>query len=161
MNRLEIERILRERGISFEIVEHEAVHTIEAMEALGLQERGTVAKNLFLRDEKGRRHILVVLPGEKRAELRKIEALLGCGKLSFASPERLMRYLGVEPGAVTPLGALCDEVRGGEVVFDRALLGDGLIGVHPLTNTATVFLPCGQLIKLIEEHGNRVTYLEL
>ena len=46
-------------GIKYEVVEHEPVHTMEDMDRLGLPEKGTLCKNLFLRDSKGKRHFLV------------------------------------------------------------------------------------------------------
>ena len=80
---------LEELGVSYEVTEHPAVFTIGEMDALGLTAKGEVCKNLFLRDAKGRRHFLVVVPGEARADLRALAAQLESSKLSFASAERL------------------------------------------------------------------------
>ena len=44
---------LNKMGIKYEVVEHEPVHTMEDMDRLGLPEKGTLCKNLFLRDSKG------------------------------------------------------------------------------------------------------------
>ena len=85
---------LEELGVSYEVTEHPAVFTIGEMDALGLTAKGEVCKNLFLRDAKGRRHFLVVVPGEARADLRALAAQLESSKLSFASAERLEKYLG-------------------------------------------------------------------
>lgn len=76
---------LEELGVSYEVTEHPAVFTIGEMDALGLTAKGEVCKNLFLRDAKGRRHFLVVVPGEARADLRALAAQLESSKLSFAS----------------------------------------------------------------------------
>ena len=99
---------LEELGVSYEVTEHPAVFTIGEMDALGLTAKGEVCKNLFLRDAKGRRHFLVVVPGEARADLRALAAQLESSKLSFASAERLEKYLGLKQGEVTPLGVLND-----------------------------------------------------
>lgn len=64
--------------------------------------KGSVCKNLFLRDAKGRQHFLVVLPGDRQADLGALAAALGSSKLSFASEERLMKHLGLTKGSVTP-----------------------------------------------------------
>ena len=45
--------------IKYETVEHEPVYTMEDMDRLGLTKKGTLCKNLFLRDSKGKRHFLV------------------------------------------------------------------------------------------------------
>ena len=71
---------LRELGLSFEVDEHEPVFTIEEMEALGLNEKGMVVKNLFLRDQKGKKHFLVLLPSDRHADLKSIGEQLGAGK---------------------------------------------------------------------------------
>ena len=112
---------LEELGVSYEVTEHPAVFTIGEMDALGLTAKGEVCKNLFLRDAKGRRHFLVVVPGEARADLRALAAQLESSKLSFASAERLEKYLGLKQGEVTPLGVLNDADAAVEVVFDRGL----------------------------------------
>ena len=127
-------------GVAYELTEHPAVFTIDEMEQLGLTGGGTVCKNLFLRDAKGRRHFLVVIPGDCRADLKSIETQLGSTRLSFASAERLQRYLGLIGGEVTPLGIINDPDAAVEVVFDRSLEGNPRVGVHPNDNTATVWL---------------------
>ena len=99
---------LEELGIPCEVTEHPAVFTIDEMDSLGITAKGEVCKNLFLRDAKGKRHFLVVVPGETRADLRALAEQLESSKLSFASAERLEKYLGLRQGEVTPLGVLND-----------------------------------------------------
>lgn len=149
----EIRAFLEERGISFQWVEHEAVYTIDEMEALGLEDMEDIAKNLFLRDQKGKRHFLIVIKGYKQANLKELGERLGIGRLSFASEERLEKYLKLKKGSVTPLGILNDEERAVEVFFDEDFLGK-TIGVHPNENTASVYLSTEDLLEIIREHGN-------
>ena len=84
---------LEELNISYKEVKHPPVYTIEDMDKLGkeLFENAKICKNLFLRDQKGRRHFLIVLPEEKRVELSKISEKINSTKLSFASSERLKK----------------------------------------------------------------------
>lgn len=152
---------LKEKGIPFERTEHPAVYTIEEMEAEALHYPADVCKNLFLRDAKGKRHFLVVMEKNKRADLDRLHTLLGTSKLSFASEDRLMRYLGLTKGAVTPLGILNDHDHAVEVVLDRDLEKHPRLGVHPCVNTATVWLAFSDLRRLIEENGNRICLLDL
>ena len=154
-------KILRDKGIPFEVTEHPAVYTIEEMEAGGLPHSWDICKNLFLRDAKGKRHFLVSLEKDKRADLGRLAELLGCGKLSFASEERLGRLLGLRRGAVTPLGVLNDEDCAVELVFDRDLASHPRLGVHPCDNTATVWLAPADLERLAAEKGNPVCWLDL
>ena len=152
----EIYHILEEKGITFEKLEHQAVYTMEDMDNAGITARGTVCKNLFLRDAKGKNHFLVTVPEEKRVDLKILAERIGSTKLSFASADRLAKYLGVEQGCVSPFGVLNDESGSVTVVFDQDLLFKGAVGVHPNDNTATVWLDFESLRRVIEEHGNKI-----
>lgn len=148
-------------SIPYEITEHAAVYTIDDMDALGITSQGEVCKNLFLRDAKGKRHFLVTLPGQKRADLATIQQQLGCTKLSFASADRLKRFLGLEQGEVTPLGIINDADNAVELVFAKELVGNGRIGVHPNENTATLWMTFDDLLRAVEHHGNTVRMIEI
>ena len=148
-------------GVAYELTEHPAVFTSEEMERLGLTNVGMVCKNLFLRDAKGRRHFLVVIPGNCRADIKSIEAQLGSARLSFASAERLKKHLGLTAGEVTPLGVVNDADAAVEVVFDRSLEGNPRVGVHPNDNTATVWLAFDDLLRVVRGNGNTVHFITL
>ena len=152
----EVKSFLEEKNIPFEWVEHKAVYTIEEMEELGLESMDEIAKNLFLRDQKGKRHFLVVIRADKQANLKELGEKLGVGKLSFASEERLEKYMGLKKGAVSPLGVLNDENCAVEVFFDEDFTKMPRIGVHPNENTASVYLSPEDLLRVIREHGNRL-----
>ena len=152
---------LNELNIKYEVMDHPAVYTIEEMDDLGITAKGDVCKNLFLRDEKGKRHFLVVLEKDKKADLKDIQKQLDSSKLSFASAERLDKYLKLEKGEVTPLGVINDVNASVEVVFDKDLIEKNRLGVHPNTNTATVWIGFEDLKKLVEENGNEIKYLDI
>ena len=118
LGKQEIKAFLDGKKIAYEWAEHEAVYTIEDMVKLGLEDMQDVAKNLVLRDAKGKRHFLVVVREDKKVDLKRLGELIGCSRLSFASEERLEKYLGLKKGSVTPLGVLNDEDRAVEVFFD-------------------------------------------
>lgn len=149
----EIKIFLEEKKIPFTWVEHKAVYTIDEMEELGLESMDEIAKNLFLRDQKGKRHFLVVVKGEKQVNLKELGEKIGT-RLSFASEERLEKYMGLKKGSVTPLGVLNDENRAVEVFFDEDFCKLEKIGVHPNENTASVYLSPDDLLHMIREHGN-------
>ena len=66
---------------------------------------------------------------------------LGAGRLSFASPERLQKHLGLLPGAVSLLGLVNDPSGAVEFVIDRSLWDADAVQAHPLVNTATMVIP--------------------
>lgn len=152
---------LEELSIPYKLTEHEAVFTIGQMEGLHLGEYGHVAKNLFLRDAKGKRHFLITLCGDKQADLKTLGAKLGGVRLSFASEERLERLLKLKKGAVTPLGSINDEANAVEIILDMDLEKKERIGVHPNENTATVWLSYPELCRYIESCGSSFTRLEI
>lgn len=155
---MELDRL----GVVYQAVEHPAVFTIDEMDALEeLEHKEDIVKNLFLRDAKGRRHFLVVMDKNKKADMKLIREQLGTSTLSFASEERLMEHLGLTKGAVTPLGTLNDKNCSVEVVMDRSLSEKNRIGVHPNDNTATVFLSFQDLYRVIEKHGNPIRLIDL
>lgn len=157
----EVLKFLKDKGITFRVAEHPAAFTVKDVELLPLAEQGKMVKNLFLRDAKGHRHFLVVVPDHKPIDLKALKDKIGSTRLSFGSPERLDRFLGVSRGSVSPFGILNDETATVEVFLDKSLQGRPDVGVHPNDNTATVFLACDDLEAILREHGNTVTYLDV
>ncbi len=154
----EILQRLKELGIQYELIEHKAVFNMEEMDALGKDffKGATICKNLFLRDQKGKRHFLVTMKEEKQANLAEIAKSCLATKLSFASEERLKKYLNLTPGAVTPLAIINDEQKAVEVILDKDLFKEEKIGVHPGVNTATVIISPADLEKYIKANGNKL-----
>lgn len=152
---------LRELQIDFDITEHEAVFTIEEMSKLPNLNIEDVCKNLFLRDEKGKRHFLVVMCEEKQADLKKIREQIGSSRLSFASEDRLARYLGLTKGSVTPLGIFNDENQEVELLIDSDLKDRPHLGFHPNDNTATIWISFASLEKVISSRGNRHRFIKI
>jgi Ala-tRNA(Pro) deacylase len=143
-------------GIEYQLVHHPAAFTVEDMDRLNLAEYGDGCVNLFLRDDKGKRHFLLVMLSHKKADLKAIQNQLGCSRLGFASEERLFKYLGLHKGEVTPLGIINDRDAIVEMVLDKDLIGRKKLGFHPNDNTATVWLSFDDLVKLIEQNGNTI-----
>ena len=149
-------------GISYEMIEHEAAYTVEDMDRIGFGEHVTVCKNLFVRDQKKKpSHWLVVVHKDKRADLDSLADQLGTKHLSFASADRLKRYLGLAQGEVTPLGVLNDANHEVTVVFDQDLKGLEHLGVHPNDNSATLLLSFEDIRRFVEQNGNTVQYVTL
>ncbi|MBI2117637.1 prolyl-tRNA synthetase associated domain-containing protein [Candidatus Peregrinibacteria bacterium] len=137
---IDIESFLKGHGIAFRRFEHPAVFTCEESERLCPEMPGMHTKNLFLKDDKKRRHILLSLPHGKVADLKEFGKVYGIKSPSLASAEDLKKYLGVEPGAVTLLGLVHDTHHHVEVFLDEELWKHNLIGCHPLVNTATLVI---------------------
>jgi Ala-tRNA(Pro) deacylase len=151
---------LAELGIANRTVAHPPVFTVEESKALRGQLPGGHVKNLFLRDKKGVPW-LVVAEEDRQIDLKALAQRLGAGKVSFASPERLMRHLGVLPGSVTPFGLINDKSVLVRVVIDQGLLAHDPINVHPLTNDRTTAISGADLLRFIEACGHRPQLVDL
>ena len=132
--------------IKYDITEHPAVFTIEDMNTLGIMLEGNVVKNLFLRNSNG---------------IKSIKTQINSTSLKFASEERLKKYLNLTRGSVTPLGILNDTNCEVQVLIDEDLIGEKKIGVHPNTNTSTLWISLEDLVKVIQNHGNQITYIKV
>jgi Ala-tRNA(Pro) deacylase len=147
-------------GIAYRNHEHAAVFTVEEAKALRGELAGGHIKNLFLRNKKEEMW-LVVAEEDKRIDLKALGERLGAGKLSFGSADRLLRYLGVLPGAVTPFGIINDKHRKVNVVLDRDLMGFNPVNAHPLVNTMTTALAPQDLVKFLEAEGHKPDILDI
>jgi Ala-tRNA(Pro) deacylase len=126
---------------AWEAVEHDPVFTIEEALAAVPHLGGIKTKNVFVRDGKGQRHILVIVPHDRRVDMAELGRQLPASRLSMASPDRLQRHLGVTPGAVSIFAVVNDKQQAVELVIDEAVWQADKIQGHPLRNTATLAVP--------------------
>ena len=150
---------LEELGIAYTRYEHPPITSAGAGEQYWSGIDAAHCKNLFMRNQKGTKHYLVILQYQKRADLRAVADQIGDGKLSFGSPERLMKHLGVGPGSVSPFGLIHDAEHAVRVAIDRDLKGAGKISFHPNINTATIVLSSADFRRFLEASGNPVQYV--
>jgi len=159
MDEQKVYEILRELDISYTKHEHPPVYTVEEAEQHWEDIKGAHCKNLFLRNKKAKNHYLVIAKSEKRVDLRALTSRLGEDRLSFASPERMMRYLGLEPGAVSPFGLINDRENAVMVVIDQDLKEASHVNFHPNVNTATLGITFADFEKFLSHCGNSIRYL--
>jgi Ala-tRNA(Pro) deacylase len=145
-------------GIAFTRHEHPPVATADEAEVHWAAIDAMHFKNLFMRNQKGNRHYLVILRHPKRADLRSIADQIGDGKLSFASPERLMTHLGLTPGSVSPFGLINDRNHEVRVVMDRDVKTAERVSFHPNINTVTLTLARADFERFLADCGNTVQY---
>jgi len=146
---------LSSNDIEYEKFDHPAVFTCEqAQELIPDDIPGADTKNLFLRDKKGKRHILVTVGYEKKVDLKALSELLDAKKLGFGSPERLEKYLGITPGAVSILALLNDTDHAVECYIDEDLWQHDSFRVHPLVNTASLVISREGIEKFLQATGH-------
>lgn len=145
--------------IKYELDEHEAAFTIEDVKKFGIDKRGLLPVNLFLRNANGKKHYLVIHDGDKHTELKKLQSQIDATHLSFASEERLMKYLGLTKGSVSPFGLINNSNHDVEVVIDASIKDKKLLGFHPNINTATVWLSYEDFMKFLTDCGNKILHV--
>lgn len=158
---MDIYQFLAEHNIEYERHDHPPVFTCEEANRLVPPLPAAKTKNLFIRDKKGQRHFLVVVGYEKVVDLKALSSVLGVNKLSLASPERLKRYLGVDPGAVTILGIANDLNKEVEVIVDEALWDSKAFRCHPLVNTSTLVISRENIKRFLDITGHRLQVLNI
>lgn len=160
MNKEEILQLLKNKNITYRMLEHPAIFTVEEGKALHMEDGDLVAKNLFLRDDKKRNYYLLTAMEDKHIDLRQFQEEQQTRRLSFASENDLMAMLGLPKGSVTPFGLL-NNTEHNVIFFLDEDFKDSLIGIHPNDNTATVWLQADDLMQLLREQGSICSYVSI
>ena len=147
--------------VSYKRFDHPAVFTVSEAKRLSPEMGGASTKNLFLRDKKGSRHFLVVIPQDKQVDLKELSSILEATRLSFASPDRLKKYLGIDPGSVSLLALLNDPEKEVEVFVDNQLWDAETILCHPLVNTSTLAVTRNGIKQFLEQTGHTLSLVEV
>ncbi len=154
-------KYLKNLGIPFEIYEHPPLPTVEEALKYWQNIRAAHCKNLYFRNHKGNRHYLVILEHLQQLDIHDLEKRLKQGKLSFASEERMNRYLGIRPGSVSVFGLINDRSNHVYVFIDDKLRSAEKISFHPNDNTATVVITFPDFEKYLKSTGNGFEYIAL
>jgi Ala-tRNA(Pro) deacylase len=141
-------------GIRHATVRHPPLFTVEESQFLRGQIAGGHTKNLFLKDKRGALFLVTTLE-EAEIDLKSLHRRLGAsGRFSFGSAEQMVATLGVEPGSVTPFGALNDTGRHVTVVLDAAMMAHQTLNFHPLVNTMTTSIGRDDLVRFLAATGH-------
>jgi Ala-tRNA(Pro) deacylase len=147
-------QFLETNQIAYTRHDHPAVYTVEEADRLVPELTAAKTKNLFLRDNKGKRHFLVVVPGHKQVDLKTLKDRMGVKRISFGSSERLKKHLGIEPGAVSILALYNDKAHAVELFVDHELWASESFQCHPLVNTATLEISRDNLLRFLKITGH-------
>lgn len=152
---------LAELGIPHVTHRHAPVFTVEEAQRLKGDLAGAHTKNLFLRDKKGTMWLVVALY-DREVDLKVVGPQVGArGRLSFGSADRLMRYLGVIPGAVTPFAVVNDRGNQVSVALDSGLRDQEVWNAHPLDNAMTTAVRREDLLRFLDAAGHPPAWVEL
>jgi Ala-tRNA(Pro) deacylase len=153
--------VLEELGIPYEYHEHPPGPTVEEALKYWKDIDSAHCKNIFFRNHKGNRHYLVILDHRKPLNIRDLEQRLKQGKLTFASPKRMMKYLKIEPGSVSLFGLVHDEEDHVYLFIDENLRKEEKVSFHPNLNTASLVISIEDMVKFLDWSGNGYEFLRL
>ena len=157
----ELYELFDELKIRFEYHEHPPIATIEDAKTHWKDYNSGRCKNIFFRNHKGNRHYLVILEHLAMLDIHDLEKRLKQGKLTFASDRRLKKYLGVEPGSVSPFGLINDRENHVHLFIDNKLAGFDRLAFHPNVNTASLVVTKSDFIRFLEYTGNTYELIRL
>ena len=158
---VDLYQILAKHHIEYERYDHPAVYTVEDVKRLVPPLPAAKTKNLFLRDHKGKRHFLVIVPADRRVDIKALNGLIGSSRLSFGSAKRLKKFLGVDPGSVTIFALVNDSGHKVELIIDEALWKREAFQFHPLVNTSTLLISNDDLKRFLTLTGHDAKILNV
>jgi len=151
---------LADLGIEVTTISHDPVFTVEEARKRREGLSGAFTKNLFVRDKKERMWLIVAIESQT-VNLRAVAEKLGHKRFSFGSPQRLMNYLGVIPGSVSPFGVFNDHGGHVRVALDEGLRDFDVWNFHPLVNSMTTTILAADMLRFLHEVGHPPTWLSL
>ena len=159
--RAEVLSYLNDRNIPYDLYEHPPVPTVEEALPYWKDIDSAHCKNLFFRNHKGNRHFLVILDHRRQLNIKDLEQKLKQGKISFASPKRMERYLGLGAGSVSAFGIINDHENHVHLFIDEALKSSKRISFHPNENNATLVISFASFLRFLESSGNSYEFIAL
>ena len=125
-------------GISYFRTDHDRADHMEACNVIDAVLGVIICKNLFLCNRQKTNFYLLMMPGDKKFKTKERSSQIGSASLSFAEPEDMLKYLDIEPGAVSIMGLMNDREHAVQLLIDEDVLRDEYLGCHPCVCTSSL-----------------------
>ena len=125
-------------GISYSRTDHDRADNMEACNVIDAVLGVIICKNLFLCNRQKTNFYLLMMPGNKKFKTKELSSQIGSARLSFAEPEDMLKYLDIEPGAVSIMGLMNDREHAVQLLIDEDVLRDEYLGCHPCVCTSSL-----------------------
>ncbi len=155
-----VTKYLDSLSIQYTLLRHPAVVTTEQSHEIVVVDNCCSCKSLYVKDKKSPRTFLVVLPFDKRADMRGLASYVGTQKFEFVTEEQLFEDLGVHRGSVSPFAFLNEKCNTIPLLIDRTLWESSRIKFHPCDNTATVVLSTADFKRFLQAINKQVIVVE-
>ena len=133
-------------GIRYQRTDHAPAHDMETCNEIDAVLDVVICKNLFLCNRQKTDFYLLMMPGDKKFKTKELSAQIGSSRLSFADPEDMLRYLDIEPGAVSIMGLMNDHEGAVRLLIDEDVLRGEYMGCHPCVCTSSLKIRTGDII---------------
>lgn len=132
--------LLDSLGIEYIRTDHEPADTMEACNEIDAILDILICKNLFLCNRQRTAFYLLMMPGDKVFKTKELSGQINSARLSFASPEDMLKYLDITPGSVSVMGLMNDTDNQVRLLVDEDVLKGEYVGCHPCINTSSIKL---------------------
>ncbi len=134
-------------GIPYQRTDHERADTMEACNVIDAVLNVVICKNLFLCNRQKTAFYLLMMPGGKKFKTKELSAQINSARLSFAEAEDMLKYLDIEPGAVSIMGLMNDREHSVRLLIDEDILKDEYIGCHPCVCTSSLKMKTADVLE--------------
>ena len=134
-------------GIDYYRTDHEPAYNMEACNAIDAVLGVVICKNLFLCNRQKTQFYLLMMPGDKKFKTKELSSQINSARLSFAGPEDMLKYLDIEPGAVSIMGLMNDKDHAVQLLIDEDVLKEENIGCHPCVCTSSLKMKTADVIE--------------
>lgn len=125
-------------GIPYLRTDHERADNMEACNEIDAVLGVIICKNLFLCNRQKTKFYLLMMPGDKKFKTKELSSQIHSARLSFAEADAMLKYLDIEPGAVSIMGLMNDTNREVQLLIDEDVLKDEYVGCHPCVCTSSL-----------------------
>ena len=149
-------------GIAYQRTDHERADNMEACNVIDAVLGVVICKNLFLCNRQKTVFYLLMMPGDKKFKTKELSHQINSARLSFADPEDMLKYLDIEPGAVSIMGLMNDTGHDVQLLVDEDVLKGEYIGCHPCVCTSSLKIRTQDILeKFLPATGHTVRTVRL
>ena len=134
-------------GIEYKRTDHEPANNMEACNVIDAVLGVLICKNLFLCNRQKTSFYLLMMPGNKKFKTKELSSQINSARLSFAEPEDMLKYLDIEPGAVSIMGLMNDKEHAVQLLIDEDVLKGDELGCHPCVCTSSLKMKTRDVIE--------------
>lgn len=149
-------------GIEYMRTDHERADNMEACNAIDAVLDVIICKNLFLCNRQRTAFYLLMMPGDKKFKTKELSSQIQSARLSFAEPADMLKYLDIEPGAVSIMGLMNDREHAVNLLIDADVLKGEYLGCHPCVCTSSLKLKTADVMdRFLPATGHSYRTVEL